>query len=167
MDLKAVWRRALGPRPPAPALERFVGWLAATPYDWGVGPDGKLRAHEGEATLCAVTAVTLSLTGKMYSIGDWVRAADRIGISYADAGLLVAAADGQPASRATRRLRGRLLAAADVASRRRRVTFEGRPERLTVRGHRHPRSRRAAAPCRRAPGHTEMPKTTRVRSPIA
>jgi hypothetical protein len=164
MGLTALWRRALAPRP-SPAVERFVGWLAATPYDWDVGPDGKLRAHEREATLCAVTGVALSLTGETYSIGDWIHAADGIGLSYADAGLLVAAADGLPASRAARRLRPRLLAAAEMATRRRRAH-----ERSPLLAHERLLMARLTGTSRarhRDAGQTEMPNTSLVSSPMA
>src|SRR5262249_5531384 len=76
------WRR---PRRPSPALEAFLDWLGATPYTWRVEADGKLRARDGDDIMCAVTAVARHRTGQRYSVGDWPRAGDPLGPSYAQA----------------------------------------------------------------------------------
>jgi hypothetical protein len=112
--LIARWRRRLAP-PPSPALEQFLGWLATTPYAWQIGRDGKLRAREQGAEMCPVTGVVRHRTRAVFGLGDWVRAADTIGLSYADACLVVQAADAaRPSSARVRRLRRRLLLVARV-----------------------------------------------------
>jgi len=56
-------------------------------------------------------------TRALYGVGDWMRAAERIGLSYADACLVVQAADVcQPSAARMRRLRQRLLVATRIAS---------------------------------------------------
>jgi hypothetical protein len=111
-----TWRRLFTPRP-SPALEQMLGWLATTPYVWYLNPDGKLRAREHGAEMCPVTGVVRHRTRATYGVGDWVRAADRIGLSYAEACLVVQAADvARPPTARVRRLRQRLLGAARLAS---------------------------------------------------
>jgi hypothetical protein len=112
----AAWQR-LGIRTgPSPALERFLEWLAQTPYDWSIRADGKIRAHDAGTELCAITGVVRHRTGLRFDVGDWVRAGDLIGLSYADAGLVVEAADVTgPAGRRVKRMRARVLAAARLA----------------------------------------------------
>jgi len=128
------WRR---PRRPSPALEAFLDWLGATPYTWRVEADGKLRARDGDDIMCAVTAVARHRTGQRYSVGDWPRAGDRLGLSYAESCLIVTAADDVPAGVAASRFRQRLIAAADTAARRMRARARTR----TV-THRHVTDRR-------------------------
>jgi hypothetical protein len=98
----------------APEIEIFVQWLAATPYSWRLQADGRLRADDHGAVLCAVTAVARHREALAFSIGDWVRAADSFGLSYASAGLVVDAADGRATSTRVKRLRRRLLVAAGI-----------------------------------------------------
>ena len=78
-----------------PDLERFLQWLAETPYSWQLQADGRLRASDGGAVLCAVTAVARHRQALAFSVGDWVRAGASLGLSYATAGLIVDAADGR------------------------------------------------------------------------
>ena len=113
----SAWRTLFAPARLSPAVETFLVWLAATPYRWQLRADGKLRAGTHAAEMCAITAVVRHRTGRLYSPGDWVRAAASIGISYADAGLIVEAADhaGSLPSRVNL-LRTRLLGAAHVDS---------------------------------------------------
>lgn len=99
-------------RPLSPALERFVGCLAATPYQWYLRPDGKLRARENGTEMCAVTGVARYRMGRLYSVGDWIHAGESVGLSAFEAGLVVAAADAGRAGGAVRRLRRRMLSAA-------------------------------------------------------
>ena len=65
-------------------MQQFVDALAVTSYPWQVRPDGRLRASYGHDELCAITGVLHDRTGALYSTGDWVRAAERIGLSYAE-----------------------------------------------------------------------------------
>jgi hypothetical protein len=109
-----TWHRLFGSRPTPPAIERFVGWLGETPYQWYVNPSGKLRTRGRGGEMCAITGVLLHRTGLYHGIGDWVRAADRIGLSYAEAGRILDAADLRSSNERTRRLRERLLGAARV-----------------------------------------------------
>ncbi|HEX2441841.1 MAG TPA: hypothetical protein VHT71_26250 [Methylomirabilota bacterium] len=96
---------------PSPALQQFVDALGSTPYAWHVSADGRLRAAEGDEELCAITGVVRHRTGAFYSVGDWVRAAERIGLSYGEAGLIVEAADRPRSSNAVvAELRARMLA---------------------------------------------------------
>jgi hypothetical protein len=100
---------------PSPAIERFVGLLADTPYRWRLTPDGKMRAHLGSTEMCVVTGAVRYRTGVRFSIGDWVRAAEVLGLSYAEAGRIVAAADEVRSPEARiRRLRERLLVAGRI-----------------------------------------------------
>jgi len=96
----------------SPTLTSFVDCLAVTPYDWHVRPDGKLRAGEQGAPMCALTAVARYRTGRAYSVGDWIHAAESIGLSAAEAALVVEASDCSHASTRIERLRRRLLNAA-------------------------------------------------------
>lgn len=96
----------------SPALTSFVDCLAVTPYDWHVRPDGKLRAGEYGTTMCALTAVARYRTGRAYSVGDWIHAAESIGLSAAEAALVVEASDRSHASPRIEPLRLRLLNAA-------------------------------------------------------
>jgi hypothetical protein len=131
--------RLFGARRTSGAVEAFLDRLAATPYGWRLGPDGKLRALDGDTVLCAVTGVARHRTGQRYSVGDWIRAGARVGLSYADACLVVAAADGCPAGAAARRLRRRLLAAARLAP----STAATSPHRRRGDEQRHRETRRA------------------------
>lgn len=110
-------RRLFAPTPLSPAMERFLGWLGETPYHWYVSPNGKLRALERGAELCAVTGVARYRDGAVFGPGDWARAAAAIGLSYAEAALIVTAADAAgPAHGPVLRLRDRLLLAARIGS---------------------------------------------------
>jgi len=111
----AALRRLFAAPRPSPALEQFVAALGATPYAWHVRADGRLRAPYGGDELCAITGVVRHRTGSLYSTGDWVRAAERIGLSYAEAGLIVEAAD-RPRSSNTlvAGLRAQMLAAIEA-----------------------------------------------------
>jgi hypothetical protein len=111
-----TWHRLFGPRPTPPAIERFIRSLGETPYQWYVNPSGKLRTRGQGGEMCAITGVLLHRTGLYHGIGDWVRAADRIGLSYAEAGRILDAADLRSSNERTRRLRARLLSAARVGS---------------------------------------------------
>jgi hypothetical protein len=114
--MMGAWRRLFGSTPTSPAIERFVGWLGETPYQWYVNPSGTLRARGRGGEMCAITGVALHQTGVYHGIGDWVRAADQIGLSYADAGRILDAADLRSSSELTRCLRARLVSAAGVWS---------------------------------------------------
>jgi hypothetical protein len=93
-------------------MEEFVGWLAETPYPWDIASNGKIRAHVQDAEICAITGVVRHRTGIAFSVGDWVRAADMLGLSYMEAGLIVAAVDeAGPSGARTHLLRKRLLVA--------------------------------------------------------
>ena len=110
-----AWRRLVAPPRPSPLLARFLELLSQTPYPWHLAGDGKLRAHEGTTELCAITGVVRHYTGVRFDVGDWVRAADRIGLSYREAGFVVEAADvAQPSGARSRRLRQWLLVAARI-----------------------------------------------------
>jgi hypothetical protein len=100
----------------APDVEHFLQWLAATPYSWGVQADGRLRADDHGTVLCAVTAVARHREALAFSVGDWVRAGDSLGLSYASAGLIVDAADGRTTSPRLKMLRDRMLLAARIAT---------------------------------------------------
>lgn len=105
----------LAPGDSSPAIERFVGLLAETPYRWRLTPEGKMRAHLASTEMCVVTGAVRYRTGARFSIGDWVRAAEVLGLSYAEAGRIVAAADEVRSAEArTRRLRERLLVAGRI-----------------------------------------------------
>jgi len=97
-----------------PDLEVFLQWLAATPYGWDIQADGRIRAEDHGAVLCAVTAVARHREALAFSVGDWVRAGESLGLSYASAGLIVDAADGRTTSRRLKLLRARLLLAARI-----------------------------------------------------
>jgi len=97
-----------------PDLEVFLQWLAATPYGWDIQADGRIRAEDHGAVLCAVTAVARHREALAFSVGDWVRAGESLGLSYASAGLIVDAADGRTTSRRLKMLRARLLLAARI-----------------------------------------------------
>ena len=112
----AIWHRLTTPRPLSPALETFLAELAKTPDVWQVEPNGKLRAHQGGDPMCVITGVTLYRTDQSYGIDDWIHAADSIGLSYTEAGLIVAAADNPVMSGFVKILRGRLLDAARIRS---------------------------------------------------
>jgi hypothetical protein len=65
--------------------------------------------------MCVVTGAVRYRTGVRFSIGDWVRAAEALGLSYAEAGRIVAAADEVRSPEARiRRLRERLLVAGRI-----------------------------------------------------
>src|SRR5262249_54767453 len=97
-------------------LEVFLQWLAATPYSWDVQADGRIRAEDHGAVLCAVTAVARHREAIASGVGEWVRAGDSLGLSYASAGLIVDAADGRTPSRRLKMLRPRLLVAARITA---------------------------------------------------
>lgn len=99
------------PRPLSPALTRFVECLAVTPYNWFVRPDGKLRAREHGRPMCALTGVARYRTGRTYSVGDWIHAGESIGLSPAEAALVVDASDHCHGAPRIQRLRHRLLKA--------------------------------------------------------
>jgi hypothetical protein len=143
--LLARWRPGQRGRVITPDLERFVQWLGATPYAWRVQADGRLRADDHGAVLCAVTAVARHREALAFSVGDWVHAGESLGLSYAAAGLIVDAADGRTRSRRLKMLRARLLAAARITPARS-LPSEGFvvPRRLPNRRparHAHPRHR--------------------------
>lgn len=112
----AVWRRLLASPRPSADLERFLGWLAATPYTWSLGSDGKLRADDHGEPLCAVTGVARHRAHQIFSVGDWVRAGECLGLSYRSAGLIVDAADARLSNAFLKALRARLLLAARVGT---------------------------------------------------
>jgi hypothetical protein len=112
-----------------PDLETFLQWLAATPYVWQLRADGRLRADDHGTALCAITAVARHREALAFSVGDWVRAGDRLGLSYADAGLIVDAADGRAVSARLKTLRARLLLAARIG-----MDHRGRTGAPTARG---------------------------------
>ena len=115
--LVAAWRRLFAPPPPSPAMEKFLGWLAETPYQWYIASDGKIRAREEDTEVCAVTGVVRNRAGVIFSLGEWVRAANMIGLSYMEAGIVVEAADAAwPSGIRTNLLRERLLVAARIES---------------------------------------------------
>lgn len=105
-----TWR-PFAPQPISPALTSFADCLAATPYEWYLRPDGRLRAREHGTEMCALTAVARYRIGRTYSVGDWIHAGESIGLSSADSGLIVAASDRRRASALVERLRQRLLMA--------------------------------------------------------
>ena len=115
--LVAAWRRLFAPAPPSPAMEEFLGWLAQTPYRWYIASNGKIRAREQGAEMCAVTGVVRHRAGVIFGVGDWVKAAEMIGLTYLEAGLVVTAADFAelPCVRMNH-LRLRLLAATRIES---------------------------------------------------
>ena len=112
----AVWRRRFVTVQSAPAIENFLCWLGETPYEWYIASDGKLRAREHGEDLCAITGVVRHRTAVAFSVGDWMRAADTIGLAFGEAALIVAAADGTwtPDARVPL-LRQRLLIASRIA----------------------------------------------------
>jgi len=113
----AAWRRLFARPHLSPATETFLGRLAETPYQWSIDSDGKIRGREQDAEVCVITGVARDRTGVTFSVGDWVRAAEMIGLSYTEAGLIVAAADSpEPSGTWINLLRKRLLAAAHVQS---------------------------------------------------
>ena len=119
MSLMTLVARWLPRRPHprlAPDVEAFLQWLAETPYPWSVGDDGRLRADDHGVVLCAVTAVARHREALAFSVGDWVRAGHRLGLSYASAGLIVDAADGRTIGPRLKMLRARLLLAARIAT---------------------------------------------------
>src|SRR5207249_3119867 len=110
-----TWRSLFTERTSSPAIERFLGVLTDTPYRWRVTPEGKIRAYLGDAEACVITGAVRHWTRARFSVGDWVRAADVLGLSYAEAGCIVEAADAvEPVTAKARRLRRRLLAATRV-----------------------------------------------------
>lgn len=113
--LVAAWRRRFAPVQSSPAIENFLCWLGETPYEWYSASDGKIRAREHAEEFCAITGVVRDRTGVAFSVGDWVRAADTIGLSLREAALVVAAADGTWAPEArVNLLRQRLLVASRI-----------------------------------------------------
>jgi hypothetical protein len=113
--LAGAWRRLVAPPRPALAMERFLRSLAETPYDWRLACGGKIRTHEAKTELCVITGVVRHRTGIDFSVGDWVLAADTMGLSYREAGLVVEAADhARPSAPGIWRLRQRLLVAARI-----------------------------------------------------
>jgi hypothetical protein len=115
--LVAAWRRRFASVQTSPAIENFLCWLGETPYAWYVASDSKLRGHDHAEEFCAITGVVRHRTGVCFSVGDWVRAADTIGLSFGEAALIVAAADGTlPPDARVALLRQRLLIASRIAS---------------------------------------------------
>jgi len=109
--------RAVRPTPTVPGYGELLGWLAETPHQWYIDSCGKIRARAQETEVCAVTGVAHNRTGVTFSIGDWLRAAEMIGLSYREAALIVAAADAAGSSGTRRnRLRAQLLVAARIQS---------------------------------------------------
>src|SRR5215472_9340987 len=117
-QLVGAWRRLFVAPPVSPTTERFLGLLNQTPYQWRQTVDGKIRAMLDGAQLCVITGAVRHWTGISFSVGDWVRAADVLGLSYRDAGLIVEAADElRPPTTGTVHLRQRLFAATGIAPR--------------------------------------------------
>jgi hypothetical protein len=115
----AAWRRSRAARQhqlPS-SLDDFFDWLAATPYRWYLRPDGRLRTRDGGVEICAIVAVARHRRGRIYSVGDWIHAGESIGLSAADAALIVVAADHSSSGRLAARLRQRLLIVARIADR--------------------------------------------------
>jgi hypothetical protein len=109
--------KAARPSPPSPATEKFFSWLAETRYQWYTAANGKIRARAEDIEVCAITGVAQHRAGVAFSIGHWMRAADTIGLSYAEAELIVTAADAAQSSDATvHLLRKRLLIATRIES---------------------------------------------------
>jgi len=109
--------RAVRPTPTVAGYGELLGWLAETPHQWYIDSCGKIRARAQETEVCAVTGVAHNRTGVTFSIGDWLRAAEMIGLSYREAALIVAAADAAGSSGTRRnRLRAQLLVAARIQS---------------------------------------------------
>ena len=115
-----TWR-PFGPQPISPTLTIFVDCLAATPYQWYLRPDGRLRTRESGTEMCALTAVARYRIGRTYSVGDWIHAGESIGLSSTEAGLIVAASDRRRASALVERLRQRLVMATLGKPRRRQI----------------------------------------------
>jgi len=88
-----TWRSLFTEPTSSPAIETFLGMLTDTPYRWRVRPDGKIRTHLGDSEACVITGAVRHWTRARFSVRDWVRAADVLGLSYADAGCIVEAAD--------------------------------------------------------------------------
>lgn len=117
-QLVGAWRKLFVAPPVSPATERFLDLLNQTPYRWRQTVDGKIRAMLDGAQLCVITGAVRHWTGISFSVGDWVRAADVLGLSYRDAGLIVEAADEvRPATARTVQLRQRLFAATGIEPR--------------------------------------------------
>ena len=117
-QLVGAWRKLFVAPPVSPTTERFLGLLNQTPYLWRQTAEGKIRAMLDGAQLCVITGAVRHWTGISFSVGDWVRAADVLGLSYRDAGLIVEAADEfRPATAGTVQLRQRLFAATGIEPR--------------------------------------------------
>lgn len=117
-QLVGAWRKLFVETPVSPATERFLGLLNRTPYRWRQTVDGKIRAMLDGAQLCVITGAVRHWTGISFSVGDWVRAADVLGLSYREAGLIVEAADEvRPPTARTAQLRQRLFTATGIESR--------------------------------------------------
>jgi len=117
-QLIGAWRKLFVAPPVSPTTERFLGLLNQTPYLWRQTAEGKIRAMLDGAQLCVITGAVRHWTGISFSVGDWVRAADVLGLSYRDAGLIVEAADEfRPATAGTVQLRQRLFAATGIEPR--------------------------------------------------
>jgi hypothetical protein len=117
-QLVGAWRKLFVEPPVSPATERFLGLLNQTPYRWRQTADGKIRAMLDGAQICVITGAVRHWTGISFSVGDWVRAADVLGLSYRDAGMIVEAADEfRPPTARTAQLRQRLFAATGIEPR--------------------------------------------------
>ena len=117
-QLVGAWRKLFVEAPMSPATNRFLGLLNQTPYRWQQTVDGKIRAMLDGAQLCVITGAVRHWTGINFSVGDWVRAAHVLGLSYREAGLIVEAADEiRPPTGRTAQLRQRLFAATGIDAR--------------------------------------------------
>ncbi|HEY7542964.1 MAG TPA: hypothetical protein VIF11_22695 [Methylomirabilota bacterium] len=113
--LGSTWRRLFAEPAASPAIDRFLGLLTRTPYRWGQEPDGRIRADLEGTQICVITGAVRHWTGISFSIGDWVRAADVLGLTYKEAGFIVEAADEvRPGAPVTVLLRQRLLDATRI-----------------------------------------------------
>jgi len=116
--LISTWQRWFAEPAVSPAIDQFVGLLTGTPYRWGQQPDGRIRADLEGTQICVITGAVRHWTGVSFSIGDWVRAADALGLTYKEAGLIVEAADEvRPAAPGAVALRQRLLDATRIGIR--------------------------------------------------
>ena len=114
-QLTSTWQRLFAGPAVSPAIDRFLGLLTQTPYRWGQEPDGRIRADLAGTQICVITGAVRHWTGVSFSIGDWVRAADVLGLTYKEAGLIVEAADEvRPAAPGAVFLRQRLLDATRI-----------------------------------------------------
>jgi hypothetical protein len=117
-QLISTWQRWFAEPAVSPAIDRFLRLLTRTPYRWGQQPDGRIRADLEGTQICVITGAVRHWAGVSFSIGDWVRAADVLGLTYKEAGLIVEAADEvRPAAPGSVVLRRRLLDATRIGIR--------------------------------------------------